>query len=79
MSAGPKYEYLWADGVAVTKPVRVPAREYVDLLMTWIEGQIHNETIFPTSTGALNQRGTDHERRIVLTVLLYRRQLGNDA
>jgi len=64
MSAGPKYEYLWADGVAVTKPVRVSAREYVDLLMTWIEGQIHNETIFPTSTGALTPRGTDHKRGI---------------
>jgi MOB kinase activator 1 len=31
MNAGPKYEYLW--GEAGSKPVRVPAREYVDLLM----------------------------------------------
>lgn len=51
MSAGAKYEYLWADGVKVTKPIRVPAREYVDLLMTWIEGQLNDETIFPTSSG----------------------------
>eukprot|EP01138_Halocafeteria_seosinensis_P000706 gb/GECG01000723.1/.p1 GENE.gb/GECG01000723.1/~~gb/GECG01000723.1/.p1 ORF type:complete len:232 (+),score=25.97 gb/GECG01000723.1/:1-696(+) len=50
MSAGDKYEYLWADGESVKKPKRVPAREYVDLLLTWIEGQINNEEIFPTST-----------------------------
>ena len=25
------------------------AREYVDLLMTWVEGQINNEELFPTS------------------------------
>lgn len=50
MSAGAKYEYLWADGVKVTKPVRVPAREYVDLLMTWIEDQLNDEKLFPTSS-----------------------------
>jgi len=49
MCAGPKYEYLWADGVTVTKPIKVSAPEYVDLLMSWIEGQINNEVIFPTS------------------------------
>lgn len=49
MSAGPKYEYLWADGVTVTKPVKVTAPEYVDLLMSWIEAQLNNEAIFPTS------------------------------
>lgn len=50
MSAGAKYEYLWADGVKVTKPVRVPAREYVDLLMSWIEDQLNDEKLFPTSS-----------------------------
>jgi MOB kinase activator 1 len=49
MSAGSKYEYLWADGAQVTKPVKVPACEYVDLLLTWIDGQLTNEAIFPTS------------------------------
>jgi MOB kinase activator 1 len=28
-----------------------PAREYVDLLLAWIEGQVNNEEIFPTSVG----------------------------
>lgn len=27
MSAGPKYTYLWADGVTVVNPTRVPARD----------------------------------------------------
>lgn len=55
MSAGPKYEFLWGEGVA--KPIRVPAREYVDLLMTWIEGQINNEALFPTSTDTAFPKG----------------------
>lgn len=49
MCAGSRYEYLWADGVSITKPVKVSATEYVDLLMSWIEGQINNDAIFPTS------------------------------
>lgn len=50
MSAGSRFEYLWADGVTVTKPIKVTAPEYVDLLMTWVEGQINSERLFPTST-----------------------------
>lgn len=50
MSAGNKFEYLWADSVTYTKPTRVSAPEYVDLLMAWIEGQITDEALFPTST-----------------------------
>ena len=49
MSAGPKYEYLWADSVNVIKPIKVSAPEYCDLLMNWIESQINNETLFPTN------------------------------
>lgn len=30
---------------------QVCARDYVDLLMTWVEGQINNEELFPTSVG----------------------------
>lgn len=49
MSAGPKYEYLWADGVKVKKPIKVSAPEYVDYLMTWIESLVNDEKIFPSS------------------------------
>ena len=37
MSAGPKYEYLWADGHNVKTPLTVSAGEYIDFLMTWVE------------------------------------------
>ena len=51
MCAGPHYEYLWADGVKVRKPIKVSAPEYVDLLMTWVEGQLNDECLFPLQLG----------------------------
>ncbi|EGR30145.1 mps one binder kinase activator-like 1a, putative [Ichthyophthirius multifiliis] len=53
MSAGPKYEYLWADGQNVKTPLKVSACEYIDYLMTWVEAQINNETLFPCQIGNL--------------------------
>ena len=51
MSAGPKYEYLWADGQSVRTPLKVSASEYIDYLMTWVENQLNNEHLFPTGIG----------------------------
>ncbi len=51
MSAGPKYEYLWADGHNVKTPLKVSASEYIDFLMTWVENQLNNEKIFPCAIG----------------------------
>lgn len=51
MSAGPKYEYLWADGQNVKTPLKVSASEYIDFLMTWVENQLSNEKIFPQILG----------------------------
>lgn len=79
MSAGPKffflfiieidynrYEYLWADGEVIKKPIKVSGKknrkkwiirlflkapEYVDYLMTWIQGILDDETIFPSRVG----------------------------
>eukprot|EP01091_Cochliopodium_minus_P016035 TRINITY_DN5882_c0_g1_i1.p1 TRINITY_DN5882_c0_g1~~TRINITY_DN5882_c0_g1_i1.p1 ORF type:complete len:214 (+),score=36.89 TRINITY_DN5882_c0_g1_i1:51-692(+) len=48
MSAGPKFEYHWADGVQITKPVKVSAPKYVDYLMTWVQGILDNEKLFPS-------------------------------
>lgn len=45
----PGFEYRWADGVQVTKPMRVSSPEYVDLVLLWTEDQINNEDIFPVS------------------------------
>jgi len=49
MSAGPKYEYLWADGKDIKKPVKVSAPEYADYLMTWVQQQLEDESIFPVN------------------------------
>eukprot|EP01114_Cavostelium_apophysatum_P020634 TRINITY_DN696_c0_g1_i1.p1 TRINITY_DN696_c0_g1~~TRINITY_DN696_c0_g1_i1.p1 ORF type:complete len:231 (-),score=83.79 TRINITY_DN696_c0_g1_i1:72-764(-) len=49
MSAGSKYEYLWADGKDVKKPLKVSAPEYADYLMTWVQNTLEDETIFPTN------------------------------
>ncbi|EGC36374.1 hypothetical protein DICPUDRAFT_91839 [Dictyostelium purpureum] len=48
MSAGPKYEYLWADGESVKKPIKVSAPDYVEYLMTWVQGILDDENIFPS-------------------------------
>ncbi|KAA8534778.1 hypothetical protein F0562_029780 [Nyssa sinensis] len=52
MTAGPKYEYRWADGVTIKKPIEVSAPKYVEYLMDWIETQLDNESIFPQKLGA---------------------------
>ncbi|KQK21314.1 MOB kinase activator-like 1A [Brachypodium distachyon] len=52
MSAGPMYEYRWADGVKVKKPLKVSAPMYVDYLMDWIENQLDDESVFPQQLGA---------------------------
>ena len=45
----PGFEYLWADGVRVKTPLRCSGPEYVDYVMTWVEDQINDEAIFPSS------------------------------
>ena len=50
MSAGENFEYLWmnADDPRYEKPTVVSAKEYVSLLMEWVESMLNNEQIFPT-------------------------------
>lgn len=50
MSAGPKYEYHWADGVKIKKPIKVTAPEYVNYLMTWVQEILDDESVFPSRT-----------------------------
>ncbi|KAI3812614.1 hypothetical protein L1987_17325 [Smallanthus sonchifolius] len=45
MTASPKYEYRWADGVQIKKPIEVSAPKYVEFLMDWIESQLDDESI----------------------------------
>ena len=51
MCAGPKYEYMWADGQTVKRPMAVSAPRYVDFLMTWVQNQLDDEKLFPTQLG----------------------------
>lgn len=55
MSAGQKFEYLWADGQNVKTPLKVPAPEYIQLLMTWVQSQFNNEGLFPCQIGKINK------------------------
>merc|ERR1711862_602680 len=48
MSAGPKYEYWWADGDKIKKPTKCSAPEYMDYLMNWVQNVLDDETIFPS-------------------------------
>ena len=51
MSAGPKYEYHWADGHTVKKPIKCSAPKYIDYLMTWVQDQLDDEMLFPSKIG----------------------------
>jgi len=51
MSAGPKFEYLWADGTSVKKPIKCSAPKYIDYLMTWVQDQLDDEALFPSRIG----------------------------
>lgn len=49
-----RYEYRWADGITIKKPIEVSAPKYVEYLMDWIESQLDDETIFPQRLGMLD-------------------------
>lgn len=51
MKCSNRYEYRWADGVKVKKPLKVSAPMYVDYLMDWIENQLDDESVFPQQLG----------------------------
>lgn len=46
-----RFEYRWADGVQIKKPIEVSAPKYVEYLMDWIEAQLDDESIFPQKLG----------------------------
>ena len=68
MSAGQRYEYLWADptpsksvsktGAPIARePLKMSAPEYVDTLMTYIQSRIDDEATFPSRIGAPFPKG----------------------
>lgn len=43
------FEYLWMDGQKKTS--KVPAPQYIDFVMSWIQTLINDENTFPTKEG----------------------------
>ena len=51
MTGGPKYEYLWCDNDQYKKPTKLSAPKYIELLMDWVDKQINDPLVFPTTVG----------------------------
>ena len=66
MNAGAKYEYRWADGVRIKKPIECSAPKYVDYLFQWVEIQVDNPELFPQTPGAVY---TPQFRSVAKTIL----------
>lgn len=49
-----RYEYHWADGTNIKKPIKCSAPKYIDYLMTWVQDQLDDETLFPSKIGNCN-------------------------
>lgn len=46
----PGFEYSWADGVKIKKPIQCSGPAYVEYVISWVEDMINDETLFPTSS-----------------------------
>jgi len=53
MCAGPKYEYLWADSENKNKPIKIPANEYIENLLNWVQSFFDDESVFPSTVDQL--------------------------
>lgn len=50
-----RYEYHWADGTNIKKPIKCSAPKYIDYLMTWVQDQLDDETLFPSKIGKFGE------------------------
>jgi len=48
MTAGPGFKYAWQDNNKYKKPTMLPAQEYIQNVILWVEGQISDESVFPS-------------------------------
>ncbi|KAL9001382.1 MAG: hypothetical protein Q9169_000273 [Polycauliona sp. 2 TL-2023] len=51
MKATDEFEYLWQDSEKYKRPTKMPAPEYIEHLMAWVQGNIDNEAMFPSRIG----------------------------
>jgi len=49
MAVGPQRDILWIDNNR--KQLRLPAPTYIDLVMSWAQNLVSDETVFPTKSG----------------------------
>lgn len=47
MTVGPRYEFLWADGKTIRNPINIPASDYIDYVMLWVEANFDDTRLFP--------------------------------
>jgi len=57
---GTRFEYLWQDSENFKRPTKMPAPEYIEHLMAWVQSNVDNEQMFPSRIGALAQPSTHH-------------------
>ena len=48
-----RFEYLWQDSENFKRPTKMPAPEYNEHLMAWVQGNVDNESIFPSRIGEM--------------------------
>ncbi|CAD6593730.1 MAG: Mitotic exit network component [Alectoria sarmentosa] len=51
MKATDEFEYLWQDSENFKRPTKMPAPEYIEHLMAWVQSNIDNESMFPSRIG----------------------------
>ncbi|KAJ2898732.1 putative maintenance of ploidy protein mob1 [Zalerion maritima] len=51
MKATDEFEYLWQDSENYKRPTKMPAPAYIEQLMSWVQGNIDNESVLPSRIG----------------------------
>ncbi|MCJ1298410.1 MOB kinase activator 1B [Hypocenomyce scalaris] len=51
MKATDEFEYLWQDSENFRRPTKMPAPEYIEHLMAWVQSNVDNEQMFPSRIG----------------------------
>ncbi|KAJ9661220.1 Mitotic exit network component [Coniosporium apollinis] len=51
MKATDEFEYLWQDNENFKRPTKMPAPQYIEHLMAWVQSNIDNEQMFPSRIG----------------------------
>ncbi|KAF2829999.1 hypothetical protein CC86DRAFT_284954 [Ophiobolus disseminans] len=51
MKATDEFEYLWQDSESYKKPTKMPAPQYIEHLMAWVQSNVDNEAMFPSRIG----------------------------